>query len=158
MRNALVGLKYRRDATLGIAFAGKLAALIEREGWQVDGIVPIPLARQRTLERGYNQVEVFSAALAHYLGCRQGNGWLRRVRETRSQVGLDVGARKENMQSAFVAAGHMVAGKSLVLMDDVMTTGATLDSAAQALKRAGASKVYGLTIARAMSTKSDDLI
>ncbi|MEJ2759894.1 MAG: phosphoribosyltransferase family protein, partial [Anaerolineales bacterium] len=72
-----------------------------------------------------------------------------RVRDTASQVGLSIERRRENMVDAFAVQGKTLAGKTVLLVDDVLTTGATLDAAAKALKQAGAKKVTGLVVARA---------
>jgi predicted amidophosphoribosyltransferase len=77
-------------------------------------------------------------------------GALRRSRHTRSQVGLSANERRENVSGAFLARSQMVKGKTILLMDDVATTGATLDSASRSLIDAGATKVYAFTFAKAI--------
>ena len=121
-------------------------------------IVPVPLHPSRRRERGFNQSELLAAGLVRALG----SGWwggaascrracLRRKRATPPQTGLSVAARRENLRGAFevVRARESCAQRVIVLVDDVMTTGATLSACARALKRAGAAQVMGLTLARA---------
>ncbi|MGD2026606.1 MAG: phosphoribosyltransferase family protein [Anaerolineales bacterium] len=74
---------------------------------------------------------------------------IRRIRETASQVGLTIEQRKENMEAAFFAKEQLAGGKHILVVDDVLTTGATLDAVAMALKAAGSVKVTGLVVARA---------
>lgn len=151
LQNALHRLKYRKDVGLGQALAGPLIELLADQVWGVDLVVPIPLGRARLAERGYNQVSLLAVplALAHRLAYRPGA--LTRVRETRSQVGLSSVERRANVKGAFRAADELVVGRKVLLVDDVMTTGATLEEAARALRRAGAQHVYALSLARAAS-------
>lgn len=146
---ALHRLKYRRDVSMGDSFASQMIPFVEGLNWKVDVMIPIPLGRQRFKERGYNQVGMIAKPLALALGMRYApNGLVRRM-ETRSQVGLTKIERKANVQNAF-QAGTMVRGKSVLIMDDVSTTGSTLSAGAEALCFAGAKDVYALTVARAL--------
>ncbi len=116
---------------------------------QAEVIVPVPLYWLRRLRRGYNQSAAVAGGLARALGlpCRP---WLRRVRNTPKQVGRSFAARQENVRGAFRARrGAPLAGRSVLLVDDVMTTGATLGEAARALRTAGAARVSVAALARA---------
>ena len=120
-------------------------------------IVPVPLHALRQRERGFNQAELLAAGLVRALKERKGSqalrisgGYLRRVRATPPQTGLSPAARRENLRGAFEAGpGAKIRGRTVVVIDDVMTTGSTLSACARALKRAGAQTVIGLTLARA---------
>jgi ComF family protein len=101
-------------------------------------------------ERGYNQAGLMAQALARLMGWRYLPQALRRTRHTRSQVGLTAAQRRENVRAAFESSAALVRGRILLLFDDVATTGATLHSAAEALLAGGASRVYALTVARAL--------
>jgi ComF family protein len=117
-----------------------------------DVIVPVPLYRARLWSRRFNQ----SALLAHAVGKRAGIDvdcfMLARVRRTESQVGLSAAARKKNVSGAFRVIGDRdrLRGRRVVLIDDVVTTGATVEACARMLKRAGAARVDVLALARAV--------
>jgi len=110
-------------------------------------ICPVPLHPLRESERGFNQAELLARVLAERFGVPVVRA-LDRVRFTRPQVLLPARARAANVRGAFSARGDGVAGKSVLLIDDVYTTGATLSECARMLRRAGASRVYVLTVAR----------
>ena len=150
IRLALHTLKYRRNVALGDALAQYLSEYVSKLGWRADLVAPVPLGRQRMKERGYNQVGLVAMPLAVIQGWHYLPQILVRVRETRSQVGLSAAERKENISGAFRANPDLVCGKTILLVDDVATTGATLISCADALLEAGAQTVYALTLARAL--------
>ncbi len=158
IRPALHRLKYRREIGLGEALAWDVANYLAHLGWQAEAIAPIPLSAQRLTERGYNQVDLIAHPVARIFSWQYLPRALHRSRHTRSQVGLSAGQRRENVSGAFSANPHQVAGKSILLVDDVATTGATLDSASQALIAAGAKKVYALTFAKALSRHGLDQV
>jgi ComF family protein len=149
LRDALHHLKYRHDLGLGEIMAGKMAAVVQNNRWQPDLVIPVPLGVKRQRERGYNQAAVLAQPLAMMLGLAYTNKALYRIRETRSQVGLDREQRKMNMDGVFSAESKWVKDKNVLLVDDVMTTGATLNAASVALRQAGAVEVWAITLARA---------
>ncbi len=158
VRPALHKLKYRRDLALGDALAVPLGQFVESLGWTFDLVAPIPLGQKRMKERGYNQVALIARPLSLSLGLGYSPAALKRRRETKSQVGLSAGERKANVQEAFVAEPRFVRGKSVLVMDDVATTGATLSSSAEALLEAGAREVFAVTVARALPHHGLNLI
>lgn len=119
--------------------------------WNVDMLIPVPLGKARLKERGYNQVALVARPLAYELGIEYAPRGLKKIRETRSQVGLNASQRKENVREAYQADPSVVTRTSILLMDDVATTGSTVAACTGALLSAGASEVYALTIARALS-------
>jgi ComF family protein len=112
-------------------------------------IVAVPLGRRRRLDRGYDQAGRLAEQLARAAGVPRLAGALRRVRETPPQVGRSRAARAANVAGAFAADPRRVSGQELVLVDDVVTTGATAEAAARALLAAGARRVTVVALARA---------
>lgn len=112
-------------------------------------VVPVPLGRRRQRERGYNQSGEIARRVARALGWEFAPRLLRRRRDTAPQSGLDRAARTRNLTGAFEAAAERVQGRTILLIDDVLTTGATARAAASALRRARAGEIYVLTAARA---------
>ena len=151
VQNALHTLKYRRNMGVADALAIQIAAFVRSLKWDVDMLVPVPLSAMRLKERGYNQVGLVARPLAYELGLPYLPLGLRKIRDTRSQVGLSILQRSENVLGVYQAEGKLVNRKSILLMDDVATTGSTIQSSADALLAAGARDVYALTIARALS-------
>ncbi|HEX7474909.1 MAG TPA: ComF family protein [Dehalococcoidales bacterium] len=150
IRHAVHKLKYRRNMALGDALAQHFAEYVGTLGWPVDLVVPVPLGKERMKERGYNQVGLVATPLAAINHWAYAPKALVRSRETRSQVGLTLAERKVNVSGAFKADAALVSGITILLIDDVATTGATLSACAAALLDAGARSIYGLTLARAL--------
>jgi ComF family protein len=114
-----------------------------------DAVVPVPLHWRRRWTRGYNQSEALARPLAARLGLPFCPRWLRRVRHTPQQKGTSATAKLENMRNAFRARGSGPAGRTVLLVDDVLTTGATASEAARALKEGGAARVVAAVLGRA---------
>lgn len=150
VRQALHKLKYRRDMGLGDALAAPLAEFAKSLAWPLDLVIPIPLGKKRRQERGYNQVDLIARPFSLALGLDYKPAALIRKRETVSQVGLSAAERRVNMQNVFLADASLVRGKTVLVIDDVSTTGSTLSSSADALYQSGARDVYALTVARAL--------
>ena len=151
IQNALHTLKYRRNIGLGDLIGCQMVDFVLSLKWNIDAIIPAPLGRQRLKERGYNQVGLVAQPLAYELGLEYAPEALWKARETRSQVGLTISQRRENVSQAYQANPSVVKRKSILLMDDVATTGSTISACTDALRSAGAQEIYALTIARALS-------
>ncbi len=115
----------------------------------VDAVVPIPLHRARLVERGFNQAALLARPLARRLGASFEPRALMREVATEVQASLDRTARQDNVRGAFAARGGALAGRCVLLVDDVTTTGATLAAATHAVQRAGAARVHAVVLARA---------
>jgi ComF family protein len=138
--------------------AGVLGPLLASAFWatwfrkDVDLIVPVPLHAERERNRGFNQSALLAAELSRFLALPWKKNILRRIRNTKPQVGLSDTQRRVNMKNAFHCRDpRIVQDRRLLLIDDVMTTGATAASAAQALLQAGALRVSVLTAARTLA-------
>jgi ComF family protein len=114
------------------------------------GLTAVPLHRRRRRARGYNQSELLATELRRRLGLPRLLGRLTRVRDTPPQVGLDRLRRRANVAAAFAWQGPQLAGEPVVLLDDVTTTGATLEACAAALRAGGSGPVLGFTVARVL--------
>ena len=158
MRNAIHRLKYRWDLGLGEALSKHSFGFRNGLGWHFDLMVPILLSRQRNKERGYNQIALVARPLALQLGNKYLPQGLIRRKHTLSQVGLSAQERRDNVEGAFWANPKLVSNKSILIMDDVATTGSTLDSASQALFEAGVTTGYAFTLTRAMAHHSLNVI
>jgi ComF family protein len=153
LRRAIHALKYERRA----AVAAPLSRLLAERGpsrlpapprdW-ADAVVPVPLHPARLAERGFNQAELLAAACARRWALPLERRALRRVRATAPQAALDAPARHANLRDAFrVPRPDRVVGRRLLLVDDVLTTGATAAAATRALRAAGAAAVGVLVLA-----------
>ena len=139
-------------APLGAMLAEAIAELLPacRDGKPL--VLAVPLHKNRSRARGFNQAELIAVAATRHLEAQLecATGVLIRQRETISQVGLSREERIENMRGAFRVSGPArVKGRSVIVVDDVMTTGTTLSECARVLKRAGAEQVWAATVARA---------
>lgn len=142
--------KYGGETAWARTFAELMRASPGVQPWLegVDALVPLPLARARLLERGYNQALLLARALAPR---RVEHAWLQRVRETPPQEGLSRTQRQHNVRGAYAVDPRLaprVQGRSVLLIDDVMTSGASVFEAARALRSAGAARVAALVFAR----------
>jgi ComF family protein len=146
---ALLRLKYRPDPRLAALLASWLEGVCRAAGWAPTLVVPVPLAPARLRQRGYNQADLLARLLAERLGCAVSSEGLARIRATRSQVGLGPAERSSNVRGAFQARETEVRGQVVCLVDDLLTTGATLAACAEALFSAQALDVFGLTVGRA---------
>lgn len=150
LRNSIHRLKYKRDIALGDVLARPLITLLQNTGWCMDMIVPVPISLTRKAARGYNQAALLARPIALGVGLKYHPKGIMKTRETRSQVGLTLEERRVNVHGAFKSDPRVVAGKRILVVDDVITSGATLNACAQALRNEGAVEVYCLTLARAL--------
>ena len=143
--DALVrALKYNGDLTLAPLLGRRLACEAKAP---VDAIVPMPLAAARLRERGFNQAHELARHIGRTLGLPVLGSACRRVTDTAPQAALPWAERARNVRAAFVCDIDL-SGKRIAVVDDVMTTGATLNEVAGNLKRAGAAYVSGWVVAR----------
>jgi len=150
---AILLLKFEQVEPLGAWFAERLTELVKAEGDKMaaDVVVPVPLHRERERERGYNQAALLSKPLAKKLRLPHKAVLLVRTRARPDKQVLSLEERWESVRGAFATRpGSQVDNLRVLLVDDVLTTGATLDACARVLRDAGAKYVIGLTVARAI--------
>ena len=140
-------LKYHGARELGRAFGLLLAAESRREPLAVDALVPVPLHPHRLRDRGYNQATEIARTLGAELALPILLGGIRRLREAGQQAGQSAGRRRANVAAAF-AADRSLRGLAVAIVDDVITTGATVNALAAALLAAGARRCEAWAVAR----------
>ena len=145
---AIGRLKYEDRPDLALRLARAMQPATRRLAGAIDLVVPVPLHAQRLAERGYNQAALLATPLARELSVRLAARALVRVRDTRKQVSLERDARLINLRSAFRSRAPIVKDARILLVDDVRTTGATLEACAAALHEVGARQVLALVLAR----------
>jgi len=135
--------------SLGEVLSKPMIDLLKQLKWKVDLVTPVPISRERQDARGYNQAALLAYPLSLSCGLPYCADVLKKVRDARSQVGLDYSQRYDNVDQVFQANGKKLPGKSVLVVDDIITSGATLNACSAALLAGGAKEVYGLTLARA---------
>lgn len=149
MRESISWLKYRGRREYGRIFGMLMGrcARDELKRWQAEALVPVPVHRKRLLRRGYNQAEELSVGLSGFTGLPVLSKALRRSGETRAMKELTPGERRKNLAGAFARGDGSAAGKKVVIVDDIYTTGSTIDVCASLLLEQGAEAVFFLTLA-----------
>ena len=147
VNEAIYAFKYKNRRTYGEIFARELAKVyggfLQKQ--RVELILPIPLHKSRRRERGYNQTEILAKYLGEYTGIEVDSTSLVRMKKTSPQKRNNDKERKKNIRNAF-ALKKKINAENVVLIDDIYTTGSTLDEAARILKKSGVTNVYFLTI------------
>ncbi|MCL6429788.1 MAG: ComF family protein [Anaerolineae bacterium] len=148
LRFALHRLKYRGQRVLADPVGAILVQGWRREPFPADVVIPVPLHPARLRERGYNQAALLARRLCMAVGLPLDERSLRRIRQTPPQVDLRAAERRQNVRGAFSYTGPPLEGRAICLIDDICTTGATLEACAAALREAGAAQVWAYTVAR----------
>ena len=149
--DSIYRLKYMNRAAYAKTY-GKLMAK-EAKDWfewiKPDALVPVPLHKKRLIKRGYNQAKELADAISEHVGIPVADYLVKRSKNTVPQKLVDKKGRQINMKKAFIVEENVVSFKRIVLIDDIFTTGSTIDSLARELKNAGVKEVFFLTISRA---------
>lgn len=151
LREAIHHFKYYNLQDLAIPLGKSTSDYWKKSPVPAEIIVPVPLHIDRLRERGYNQATLLARELGKSIGLPVSENSLVRVRATRPQVDLKAQERKENVRDAFRCSNMGLMEKRVLLIDDVYTTGATLEACSVALRQVGARSVWALTLARARS-------
>lgn len=149
LREGIHRFKYRGVRALAVPLAAMLLPSFDALPWSFDVIVPVPLHRARQRGRGYNQSALLAAELANHRHIPVVTAAISRTRDTPAQVNLSVAERRTNVAGAFIGTPGTLAGQHVLLLDDVGTTGSTLEACAVAAREAGATAVWALVLARA---------
>ena len=147
LREAVHQLKYRRVRRIARPLGALMAECLSGQPPEIDAVLAIPLHAARLAERGFNQAEALAREVAQAARLPLINDSLVRIRATEQQARLDARARTENMRGAFSWQGA-APPRRLLLVDDVLTTGATMGACAEVLRDAGAEAIHGLALAR----------
>jgi ComF family protein len=148
LRKAIHHFKYQRRRQLATMLGEMLFTYWQGANLTADLAIPVPLHKSRQKERGYNQAGLLAGVLAQRSQLPLDETHLIRTRATRPQVGLGVEERRDNVSDAFSWTGDGLEGIGVLLVDDVCTTGATLEACALALRNVGVASVWALTLAR----------
>lgn len=148
IRDSLYRFKYQNKREYAHFYARQTVR--RYKGWMtrmgIEAIIPIPLHKRRKQERGYNQAGLYARCLGKELGLPVEENLLVRVRHTTPQKELSENERKNNLKKAFKCRRNVVQFKKILLVDDIFTTGSTMDAAAEVLKNIGIQKVYFVCI------------
>ena len=145
------GLKYSARLAYAPLFADLLHERVAAHRFRIDVLIPVPLSRDRMAARGFNQSIEIARPLASRMRTRLDTASVLRIRDTPPQAALPFDARRKNIRGAFAVIDSRVAmleGSTVGVVDDVMTTGSTLDEMAATLKRSGVARVFNLVVAR----------
>ena len=150
LQHAIHSLKYENKFPIGIFLGKTLANKIktDRSNWNIDLIIPIPLHQLKKAERGYNQSFYIAKGMGNILKITFSDRIVKRIKYTESQTTMTLNEREENISGAFrIRNKNAVKGKSILLVDDVITTGATISECGKILLEAGAKNIYASSVA-----------
>lgn len=148
-KDMILGIKYSRKIYLAKYFAKLMYEKLSKWGVLVDFIVPVPLSDKRFKQRGYNQSEVIANELSLLSGIPVNTKIIKRVDGGKIQQGLSRKERIENMKGAFVLEDKSsLIGKNILILDDVFTTGATVNELSRMLKKLNPDKIFVLTVGK----------
>ncbi len=147
-------LKFDRERHVAYCLANMLASHLSTDDFisKIDFMIPVPLHWKREMHRTFNQSEIICSTLAKKLGLKYRTNILVRTKATREQSKLKHRERLNNLKDAFALSlvkKHKIRNKTILLVDDVMTTGATMSECAKVLKKGGAKRIYGVVVCRA---------
>jgi len=142
-------LKYSGVQALGLELGRQLGSNLSDQGVRADALVPIPLHKRKFRERGYNQSELIARGCSQITGIAVRTDLVRRGKFTETQTKFSLEERKRNMENAFLCTSSDAGGKVIILVDDVITTGSTIESCAGVLRGAGAARIIAASAALA---------
>ncbi|MCR5650052.1 MAG: ComF family protein [Lachnospiraceae bacterium] len=149
LKHSLSSLKYNNKREYAQYFGAELAKTFAKtiRSERFDAIVPVPISRDRMKKRGYNQAELIAAEVSRITGIPLRNDIITREKDTVAQKELGRAARQKNLKKAFKITGNVVELETIMVIDDIYTTGSTMSETARVLKEAGVKKVCFFTVA-----------
>jgi competence protein ComFC len=154
LREAIQKIKFNRGFGLASHFTDHCVEFIKAWDIKVDMVLPIPLNKTRQHSRGYNQSALIAKPISKKMQIPYSQKAISRIKETKSQVGLDALERQENVLGAFEGNSEIVHNKSVLVIDDITTTDSTLNECSKALRNAGARYIFCFTLARTPFVKN----
>lgn len=148
IKNAIYAVKYDNKREYLDFFADELIKEEQEriERWNANMLVPVPLYRRKEIKRGFNQAAEFAKCIGRRMNIRVESGAIERVRQTTPQKELSDVQRRKNLEKAFKVNKNIVKSKKIIIVDDIYTTGSTIDACAEVLLRGGADTVYFITM------------
>ena len=147
LQHIIHALKYQKKFRLGIFLGEILSEGIKSRNWQIDLIIPVPIHHLKKVERGYNQSDYIVKGVSKSLKIPYSTKSLKRIKHTESQTRLHINERAINVANAFkVRNSKKIKNKNILLVDDIITTGATTQECGKALVNGGAKSVYACSI------------
>ena len=149
MKHSIYRFKYQGRKEYGSFYGDQIAEYLgdRIRSWKPDLLLPVPLHPTKQNKRGYNQATVLAEAMGKRLGIPVADGLVRRVKNTTPQKELDEAGRQNNLKKAFIICQNDVKLKTIIIVDDIYTTGSTVDAVAKELISAGAQAVYYISLA-----------
>lgn len=152
LREAIHSFKFRHNLSLGDDFSMPMIQLLDFFQWKFDIILAVPITLNKYRDRGYNQSNLLARPISLATGVKFLPNAIKRIRETAPQMDLNVWERRKNTEGAFIANPKELGGKNVLLVDDIITTGATIRACGAALALAGVREVYVISLARTVLT------
>jgi ComF family protein len=148
VKKSIYNFKYNNKREYAKTYANEIIKQHHRQilNWDADGIVPIPLHKSKMKSRGFNQAEVLALALSKQLGIPMYHNLVKRIKKTLPQKALNDKQRINNLKNAFKIRKFDVKLKKVILIDDIYTTGITINSVTEVLKNAGVTEIYFITV------------
>ena len=148
MQKSMAYFKFHGRPEYGEFYAELLVRAARQiiERWQVEVLLPVPIHRARRNTRGYNQTEIIGRVLSKELAIPIRTDLIKRVKNTKAQKQLNIDERKKNVQNAFIASSEVGKYGCILIIDDIYTTGSTIDEMAKELREKGVNKVFFLTV------------
>lgn len=148
LKEAIYDFKYNGVKNLGVLFAREIVKEYYHEikAWNADCIIPVPLHPKKIKKRGFNQAEIIGTGIGKSMGIPVLDNYLIRTKNTVPQKELHMTQRKKNLENAFIISDNVVKLKKVILVDDIYTTGTTIDQCAAAIRKTGCMEIYYISL------------